>query len=138
MSLQRDIVETIASGASLFATFRSTYSDAVDPADVGRFLTEQPELWLQRAARFRASARAASVTLVDVDYAELVRDTPAALRLVYAAAGLDAPRDLRAMIDAYHAAAPRGARGVHAYHPKDFGLDPAQLRERFAWLRRRG
>jgi hypothetical protein len=130
--LQRDIVETIASGASLFATFRSTYSDAVDPVDVGRFLTEQTELWLRRAARFRASERAASLTLVDVDYAELVRDTPAALRRIYAAARLEAPSDLTAMIDAYHAAAPRGARGVHGYQPEEFGLDPARLRERFA------
>ena len=53
--LHRDIVETVASGASLFATFRSTYSDAVDPVDVGRFLTDQTELWLRRAAAFRAS-----------------------------------------------------------------------------------
>lgn len=134
--LHRDIVETIASGASLFATFRSTYSDAVDPVDVGRFMTEQTELWLGRAERFRASEHATSVTLVDIDYGELVRDTAAALRRIYSAARLEAPKDLMAMIDSYHAAAPRGARGVHAYHPEDFGLDPESLRERFAWVPR--
>jgi len=136
--LHRDIVETVASGASLFATFRSTYCDAVDPADVGRFLTEQTELWLRRAERFRASERAASVTLVDVDYRELVRDTPAALRRIYSAAGLEAAGDLAAMIESHHAAAPRGARGAHDYRPEDFGLDPDSLRERFAWLPRPG
>jgi len=134
--LHRDIVETIASGASLFATFRSTYCDAVDPVDVGRFMTEQTELWLTRAERFRASEHAASVTLVDVDYAELVRDTSAALRRIYSAASLEAPKDLAAMIDSYHAAAPRGARGAHAYHPEDFGLDPESLRERFSGVPR--
>lgn len=35
VQLHRDIVETVASGASLFATYRSTYSDHVDGADVG-------------------------------------------------------------------------------------------------------
>jgi hypothetical protein len=92
-----------------------TFASALQTA--GRRLIEQTELWLRRAARFRASERAASLTLVDVDYAELVRDTPAALRRIY---------------EAYHAAAPRGARGVHRYQPEDLGLDPAQLRERFA------
>lgn len=134
--LHRDIVETVASGASLFSTFRSTYSDMVDPVDVGRFMTEQTELWLRRAERFRASERAASVTLVDVDYAELVRDTPATLRRIYSAARIEAPDDITAMINSYHAAAPRRARGAHAYRPEDFGLDREPLRERFAWVPR--
>ena len=51
--LHRDIVETVASGASLFATFRSTYSDEVDAVDVGRFQANQTELWLRRAIDFR-------------------------------------------------------------------------------------
>jgi hypothetical protein len=136
--LHREIVETIASGASLFATFRSTYSDDVDPADVGRFLTEQTELWLRRAEGFRGSGRAAAVTVVDLDYADLVRETPAALRRIYGAARLDAPADLDAMVQRYHAAAPLGAKGAHAYQPADFGLEPSELRERFDWIPMRG
>jgi hypothetical protein len=134
--LHRDIVETIASGASLFATFRSTYSDEVDPLDVGRFLTDQTELWLGRAEAFRASDAAGSVKAVDVDYTDLVRDTPAVLERIYAAAALDEPADLDAMVKRYHEATPRGAKGAHRYRPSDFGLDPAELRERFAWLQR--
>ena len=55
--LHRDIVETIASAASLFAVFRSTYSDEVDPFDVGTFQTEQTELRLRRAVEYRSRAR---------------------------------------------------------------------------------
>jgi hypothetical protein len=135
--LHRDIVETIASGASLFATFRSTYSDSVDPVDVGRFLTEQTELWLRRAERFRDSRERGAVTLVDVDYGELTRDTPAALTRIYGAAGSEPPADLAGMVARHHAASPRGAKGAHAYRAGDFGLDPGALRERFAWLPRR-
>jgi hypothetical protein len=123
--LRRDIVETIASGASLFATFRSTYSDDVDPHDVGRFLTDQTELWLRRAA-------ASSAPTLDVDYTDLIRDTPAVLKRIYRAAGLDEPADSAAMISRYHAATPRHAKGTHRYEPADFGLDPAALRERFS------
>jgi hypothetical protein len=127
--LHRDIVETIASGASLFATFRSTYSDEVDPHDVGRFLTDQTELWLRRAEAFRRSA--ASATSIDVEYTDLIRDTPAVLERIYRAAGLDEPTDVETLVARYHAATPRHAKGRHRYHPSDFGLDPAALRERF-------
>ena len=54
VQLHRDIVETIASGASLFAVFRSTYSDEVDPAEVGAFQADQTELWFRRALEVRA------------------------------------------------------------------------------------
>jgi hypothetical protein len=129
--LHRDIVETVASGASLFATFRSTYSDDVDPADVGRFLADQTELWLGRAEAFRTSDAAASATSVDVDYTDLIRDTPAVLKRIYRAAGLDEPADVDTMVKSYHAATPRDSKGAHRYQPSDFGLDPAELRERF-------
>jgi hypothetical protein len=131
--LHRDIVETVASGASLFATFRSTYSDEVDGTDVGRFQTEQTELWLRRAAAFRRAANAASVTVVDVRYEDLISATPTVLTRIYTAAGIDLPPDLDKMIERYHAAHPRGGKGSHRYQPAHFGLDPAALRERFAF-----
>jgi hypothetical protein len=36
------------------------------------------------------------------------------------------------MVQSYHAAAPHGTKGTHAYQPSDFGLDAAELRQRFA------
>ena len=65
--LHRDVVETVASGASLFAVYRCTYSDDVEPVDVGRFLADQTELWLHRAATARATPDIAA-TFLDVDY----------------------------------------------------------------------
>ncbi len=132
--LHRDIVATVASGASLFATFRSTYSDEVDGVDVGRFQADQTELWLRRAAAFRSTPAASTVALVDVDYDDLVQRTASTVQRVYDAAGLDAPVDLLGMIDRYHAAHPREDAGAHRYGPADFGLDPDELRERFAFL----
>jgi hypothetical protein len=55
------------------------------------------------------------------------------LTRIYTAAGIDVPPDLDKMIERYHVAHPRGGKGAHRYEPAHFGLDPAELRERFAF-----
>jgi hypothetical protein len=128
--LHRDPVETVASGASLFATFRSTYSDAVDPVELGASMLDQTELWLQRAERFRSSPQAAGVAMLDLRYQDLVEDPVAAFTRVYAAAGMDPPADLPGMLAGYDAAHPRGAHGPHKYRPADFAIDDHEVRAR--------
>ncbi|GAA0938797.1 sulfotransferase [Actinocorallia libanotica] len=136
--LHRDIVETLASGTSLFSVFRSTYSDEVDPRDVARFQTDQTELWLRRALAFRASPAASTVTTLDVSYRDLVSTPATVLKRIYEAAGVPAPDDLDGMVERHHAARPRHAKGVHHYTPAHFGLDENELRRRFAdWERGR-
>jgi hypothetical protein len=130
--LHRDVVATVASGASLFAVFRSTYSDVVDPADVGRTQTEQTALWLDRALAFRASDAARAARFVDLDYRALVADPIAAARRVYQALDLELPPDVAAGFERYRAAHGQHERGRHRYDPAQFGLDAGALRERFA------
>jgi hypothetical protein len=127
VQLHRDIVETVASGASLFATYRSTYSDHVDGADVGRFQTEQTELWLRRAVAARAEA--STVTWLDIQYSDLVADPEATVRRIYAAAQIEPP-DVAGMLAEHHRAQPRDGKGRHRYQPEDFGINPDELRER--------
>ncbi|MGV0811030.1 sulfotransferase [Mycolicibacterium boenickei] len=127
VQLHRDIVETVASGASLFATYRSTYSDHVDGADVGRFQADQTELWLRRAVAARASA--SPVTWLDIQYNDLVTVPEATLRRIYAAVQMEPP-DVAGMLAAHHRAQPRDGKGKHRYRPEEFGLDPGELRER--------
>jgi hypothetical protein len=132
--LHRDVVEAIASGASLFAVFRSTYSEAVDPRDVGRFQADQTALWMGRALAFRdgeAVARGAA-RFVDLDYRALVADPIDAARRIYAAAGLELSADVVAGFERYCARNRQHDRGAHRYEPAQFGLDPGALRERFA------
>ncbi|CAM2933065.1 sulfotransferase family protein [Mycobacterium intermedium] len=130
--LHRDIVETVASGASLFATYRSTYSDEVDAHDVGRFQTEQTELWLRRALDFRASPAARTVTVVDIRYGDLVADPEAVARRIYAAADLEPP-DLPALITQYNRAHPRHGHGAHRYGAGEFAIDADALREQMSF-----
>lgn len=130
--LHRDIVETVASGASLFATYRSTYSDEVDGHDVGRFQIEQSELWFRRALGFRDSPAAGSATVLDIDYRDLVSRPEETVGRVYAAADLEAP-DVASMLAAHNAEQPRHGKGKHRYTPEEFGIDPDALRERMAF-----
>lgn len=134
VQIHRDIVETLTSGASLFAVYRSTYSDDVDLIDVGRQQADQTELWMRRAAAFRESAAGRSTTFVDLQYADLVQNTAACLEQIYAAADMEPPSPLEEFIGSYHRAHPRDAHGRHRYAPEDFGYTEGALRERFAFL----
>lgn len=134
VQLHRDIVETVASGASLFATYRSTYSDHVDAMDVGRFQTEQTELWLRRAVAARAAAEP-GVTWLDVHYRDLVAEPEATVRRIYEAAQMEAP-DITGMLAEHHRAQPRDGKGTHRYRPEEFGIDPEELRERMTFYTR--
>jgi hypothetical protein len=130
--LHRDIVETVASGAILFAVFRSTYSDEVDPLDVGRFQADQTERWFRRNAEFRRSAAASDVQILDVAYEDLVADPAATVRRILEAAGVEQPDDLARFVGEHAASQPRHAHGPHRYSPEQFGLDSGEIRERFA------
>lgn len=134
--LHRDIVETIASGASLFAVFRTTYSDHVDPIDVGRFQADQTELWLRRAIAYQDDPAPKNATIIDLAYSELVASPTKVISLIYEAVGLEPPADADAFVEAYNQAQPRHAHGKHSYVPEDFGLDPDAIRERFAFADR--
>ncbi|MCZ0914930.1 sulfotransferase [Gordonia amicalis] len=130
--LHRDIVETVASGASLFATYRSTYSDDVDGHDVGRFQIQQSELWFRRALEFRDSPAAGSATVLDIDYPDLVSRPEETVGRVYAAADVEPP-DISSMLIEHNAEQPRHGKGRHRYGPEEFGIDPGALRERMAF-----
>lgn len=129
VQLHRDVVSTVASGASLFATYRSTYSDEVDGADVGRTQLDQTELWLRRALGVRESDAAQRVTWVDVQYTDLVSRPEQTLHRIYAGAEMDSP-DVAAMLDRNEAVHSRDAHGKHRYSAAEFGLDPGEVRER--------
>lgn len=136
--LHRDVVETVASGASLFAVFRATYSDTVDPVDVGAFQADQTHLWFERAMDFRdAHETGGACRFVDIAYADLVADPVAAARQIHEAAGLPWDGQAEAGSRAYLAARPQHAHGRHAYSAEEFGLEPEELRQRFARYRSR-
>ncbi len=127
--LHRDVVQTVTSGASLFAVFRSTYSDRVDPVEVGRYQLETTALWTDRA--MAARERLGESAFIDMPFAELVADPKAAIRRLSAAC------DVAWSEEAEQAANIRLAElneqhGAHRYAPEDFGLNAGEIRDRLS------
>jgi len=131
--LHRDVVKTVASSASLFAVFRSTYSDQVDPAEVGRFQLEQTKLWLDRAMLCRAELpEDANSTFLDLAYKDLVRDPAAAAHKIFNAFDLEWSTGVSECIRKYLRNHPRNEHGRHRYTPEQFGLESDEVRTRLS------
>ena len=126
--LHRDVVQTVTSGASLFAVFRSTYSDTVDGAEVGRYQLDMTAEWFRRAIAARQARP--EVRVIDVAFAELVADPAALARKLCAVCDVAWDEAAEAAVGARLADLNR-QHGAHKYSPQDFGLEPDEIRERF-------
>ena len=134
VQIHRDIVSTLTSGASLFAVYRSTYSDDVDAIEVGRQQVAQSELWFRRAVEARQKTPPGAATFLDIDYQDLIASPKDTLAAVYSAAGMAPPEDLDGFLDDNNRAHPRDAHGIHRYTPEEFGIDADEIRERFNFM----
>ena len=131
VQLHRDVVDTVTSGASLFAVFRSIYSDEVDPVEVGRYQTEVTARWFERAMAARSALSGdAPSRFLDLSFAELVADPIAAARRICAAFDVEWTGETDALARTRHADLNR-QHGVHRYTPHQFGLEPEEIRDRF-------
>ncbi len=138
VQLHRDVVEMVASGASLFTVFRSIYSDEVDPVEVGEFQARTTLGWFERAMAFRDACEREGVgRFVDVAYTDLVADPLATARRIHEAAGLVWDEPTRALLDRQLGRRESQPHRRHVYTPEEFGLDPADLLTRFARYRER-
>lgn len=126
----RDPLRAIPSIASLVATLRGAFSRRVDPREIGRDCTERLSRALERFLRRRDSLPPGRV--MDVAYTELVASPTAAVERIYAHLGWPLAASARAAMQAYLAANPRHADGVHRYSLRAFGLDAKREAERYA------
>ena len=136
----RDIVDTVSSTASLFAVFRSTLSDHVDPLVVG---AEQATLlyeWFHRAMAVRDALPAqSSAQLIDVHFQQLVADPIAIVKQIYNAFDIELSKEALRRMQDYLAKKDTYAYGRHLYSAEQFGLDPQEIREKFsAYVERYG
>jgi hypothetical protein len=132
--LHRDPVVLCASVCSLISTLSGTFTDADHRAYIAEHWVRMLDLSVQRIDAFRAARP--EHPIVDVQYADLMRDPVGAVSSIYAVhGGADAgPLDdrSRAAMSAYVAAHPKGEMGVHGYDLAEFGLDRSGLEARFA------
>ncbi|HEX3459287.1 MAG TPA: sulfotransferase [Acidimicrobiales bacterium] len=126
----RDPVKVLGSVCSLIHYTRSWSSDREDSVELG---AEQLGRWwvaVERAMDFRA--RMGDDRFADVSFAELQTDPLDALEKGLARIGLPFDDASRTSVATWAGGHEPGAHGSHAYQLSDFGLEPDQIRERFA------
>jgi hypothetical protein len=133
--LHRDPVVLCASVCSLITTLSGIFSDADHRAYIAEKWTDLLEQCVTRVDAFRAANPAHPI--VDVLYADLVREPVAAVRRVYEDFGWELSPEAAAGMADHVRAHPQGEFGVHRYDLSQFGLDGAELSERFAGYRER-
>jgi len=128
--LHRDPVVLCASVCSLIGTLSGTFSDADHRGYIAEHWTAMLEESVRRIEAFRGAHPEHQI--VDVQYADLVRDPVATVRDLYASCGPAIGDEALRAITAYVDAHPKDGRGVHRYDLSEFGLDAGEVRERFA------
>lgn len=125
----RDVVDTVTSTCSLYSVFRSTFSDDVDPLEVGRQQTAMLSNWFNGTVTARRRLAGSGVTFFDAHYRELVTDPLTMAERILRAAGLEPTEEGRAAMQAWLTANRADKHGGHRYTPDEFGIDAAALRE---------
>jgi hypothetical protein len=128
--LHRDPVMLCGSVCSLIATLSGTFSDADQREYIAQHWTAMLEESVHRIDTFRAARPEHSI--LDVQYTDLVRDPVGTVERIYGSFGIDLDDPARASITAYADAHPKGKLGKHGYDVAEFGLNPAELADRFS------
>ena len=127
--LHRDPAVLCASVCSLITTLSGTFTDADHTAYVAEHWTAMLEESVRRIDAFRDAHP--EHPIVDVQYADLVREPRRTVAALYTSCGLDVG-PARDAIAAYTDTHPKNLFGSHQYDPAAFGLDASELAERFA------
>jgi len=128
--LHRDPVVLCASVCSLISTLSGTFTDTDHTTYIAEHWTAMLEESVRRINAFRDADR--SREIVDVQYADLVRDPLTTVSTLYDALGIELTGAAREAMAGYVAAHPRGEFGTHRYDPAEFDLSTAELSERFS------
>lgn len=131
----RDPLAVVPSFSSMMAHAGAMLSRRIDPFEVGRRVADQMVNSVERA--IVARERVGPGRVLDVHYAEIVRDPIAVLKRVHAFAELDWDAGAEARARAWIAANPQHKYGTHRYGLADFGLDADELGARFKRYRER-
>lgn len=127
--LHRDPTVLSASVCSLISTLSGTFSDADHRAYIAEHWVDMLATSVDRIESFRTAHP--EHPILDVQYADLVRDPVDTLAAIYNATGSELTDAARSAVERYVAQRPKGHFGTHRYDLADFGLDPSAISERF-------
>jgi hypothetical protein len=131
----REPLEVLPSAASLTTVLRSTFSDSVDPAAIGREMTKYWEDALEKLIGARNGLR--SHAFFDVDYSDLVGDPIAVVRRIYRRLETELSSSAELRMREFLKSHSPARHGRHSYSLAEFGMNPLNLSERFSSYRAR-
>jgi hypothetical protein len=128
----RDPVAVIQSAITMLAYGDRMRRTRIDLAGLAAYWIDRVETLLRACVRDRDALPAERS--IDVRFDELMADDIDMVVQIYARAGLELTRAARAELVRHRSQNPRGKHGAVVYDlQKDFGLDPAAVRGRFAF-----
>ena len=128
----RDPVSVIQSAATMVAYGQRTSRKHVDCAEVISYWSDRVAHLLEACAADRHKIPEAQS--IDVPFQEFMADDLAMVEKIYRKAGLEMTEEARVQLGSFLEEHPRGKHGRIVYNLReDFGVEPAQLRERFAF-----
>jgi Sulfotransferase family len=128
----RDPVSVIQSAVTMLAYGQRINRKRVDLDGLLKYWTDRVLHLLQACVRDRAILPAAQS--IDVPFHEFMADDLGMVEKIYSRANLPLTAVARNQLQAYIDAHPRGKEGRVSYNLRhDFGVEPAQLREHFAF-----
>lgn len=128
----RDPIASIQSAATSLGYSSRVRVNRVDPDAIAAYWIDRYEKLLRACLRDRDVIPESRS--VDVYFHELVKDPMPIVETIYARAGLPLSDALRARMLAFLTANPRGKHGeIDNNLRRDFNLDPAEVRRRFAF-----
>lgn len=126
----RDPMRIVASLSSLFTSIRSMGSDQVTMADTAAEWADLIADALDRAVEVREDGTIPPDRVLDVSFADYLRDPVGVVRSIYDYLGRELTPDVETRIRAFLAENSREKYGLHRYSFEDTGLDPGELLER--------
>ncbi len=128
----RDPVSVIQSAVTMLAYGQRNTRKRVEPKRLVEYWSDRVEHLLQACVRDRATLPESQS--IDVPFHEFMADDMAMIEQIYAKAGDELSEATRAELQHFVDTHPRGKYGRVIYDLEgDFGVDPDELRERFAF-----
>ncbi len=127
----RDPLKVLPSVARLTQVLRQPFARKVDPMAVGRQIVRDWAYGAQRMIETQIAQTWPDSQVFHVRYKALTADPLATIGSIYDHFGLELTPAFRSRLTGAIARNPDGGYGRNVYRFEDFGLDPAQERERY-------
>jgi hypothetical protein len=128
----RDPIAVIQSSVTMIAYGARMRLSRIDTEGLMQYWSDRIEHMLRACVRDRAAW--SKDESLDVPFHEFMADELGTVERIHALAGSPLPPGARADLERFLADHPRGKEGRVVYDMKsDFGIEPAQLRKRFAF-----